>query len=178
MKEMTIFGKKIPAWILVASFVVAGAGAAAGTVLQGQITGKAPVTVSQALVLPTNPTVSGANAQIVTKSDDDTAFQAAAEVNNGQDYEIDIPVKNKADEWLALELTLDASGPVQIGSITKNSNLASNKTADKAIRISEDTWKCNINSDSTEHYGFKVALPDDAQPGFYKIEGKIEAVNY
>ena len=52
MKKVIRIGKKnIPVWLLVTALGVAGAGAAVGTVLAGQVTGEIPVTVSQALLV-------------------------------------------------------------------------------------------------------------------------------
>ena len=52
IKRVRVFVKKaIPAWLLVMVLVVCGAGAAAGTVLAGKVTGEMPVAVSQALLV-------------------------------------------------------------------------------------------------------------------------------
>ncbi len=49
-RKARILGKgAIPLWLIVLALVVAGAGAAVGTILAGKVTGEIPVTISQAL---------------------------------------------------------------------------------------------------------------------------------
>ncbi len=49
-KKVKVLGKKvIPVWLLVVALIAAGAGAAVGTVLTGNVVAEVPVTISQAL---------------------------------------------------------------------------------------------------------------------------------
>jgi hypothetical protein len=62
-KKISIIGKKaLPIWLIVILLVTAGAGAAAGTVLAGKVTGEMPVAVSQALLVGEPVTTTGAYA--------------------------------------------------------------------------------------------------------------------
>src|SRR3989304_4176915 len=58
MNKSVLAGKKklIPIGLLVLALVAAGAGAAAGTILAGKVTGEVPVAVSQALLVHSAPT--------------------------------------------------------------------------------------------------------------------------
>jgi len=131
-KTIRIGKKTLPVWLLVTALVVAGAGAAVGTVLAGNVTGEMPVTVSQALLVADpvfvdtdgdwtdgNPPVQGVDRQTMclhhelpdrslgNASDDHTAFLAAAEVDTGDKYLIKLPLKNASEQDMKVLLTLD-----------------------------------------------------------------------
>ena len=124
-KSVRILGKKaIPIWLLVLALVACGAGAAAGTVLAGRVTGEIPVAVSQALLtdapvwqasLSTDANqpqqlydhitwVAIPNRYIGVVADDNTAFQAAAELAVGDWAAFNLPLKNASQNSLVAEL--------------------------------------------------------------------------
>ncbi len=132
MKKVIRIGKKnIPVWLLVTALCIAGAGAAVGTVLAGQVTGEIPVTVSQALLVgdpqfieddadwTAGGSVVGVDRQTLSghhnepdrhlgnASDDHTAFIAAAEVDTGDKYLIRLPLKNASGQNMKVLMTLD-----------------------------------------------------------------------
>jgi len=113
-------GKAIPVWLLVAACVAIGAGAAAGTVLAGKVTGVMPVAVSQAILVDGlgfgvddvtfasgNPT----NRANVAVGDDDTGFQVATEIAVGDKFIISMPVRNASNNPMVGLITLDPSTP-------------------------------------------------------------------
>ena len=131
-KTIRIGKRNLPVWLLVTALVVAGAGAAVGTVLAGQVTGEMPVTVSQALLvgdpqfIEDDPdwsdtansvqevdrqTLSGHHNEpdrhLGNASDDHTAFIAAAEVDTGDKYLIRLPLKNASGQNMKVLMTLD-----------------------------------------------------------------------
>jgi hypothetical protein len=113
-------GKAIPVWLLVVTCVAIGAGAAAGTVLAGGITGVMPMAVSQAILVDGlgfgvddvtfasgNPT----NRANVAVADDTTGFQVATEIAVGDKFIISMPVKNASNNPMVGLITLDPSTP-------------------------------------------------------------------
>lgn len=129
-KRVRLLGKTIPVWLLILALVAAGWGAAVGTVLSGKVVGEMPVTVSQALEVgtPVNPddvdwesndftgpqsvalawgTEIKADRFIGTVSDDQTAFQAAAEFDAGDKLIILVPLKNASNQDLVAELNIN-----------------------------------------------------------------------
>ncbi len=113
-------GKAIPVWLLVVTCVAIGAGAAAGTVLAGQVTGQVPIAVSQAILVDGlgfgvddvtfacgNPT----NRANVALADDDTGFQVATEIATGDKFIISMPVRNASNNPMVGLITLDPSTP-------------------------------------------------------------------
>jgi len=169
-----VWGRRIPAWLLILALIAAGAGAATGTVLATKITAKIPVTVDQAIVLGAAPTVSGADNSIATKSDDNTAFTAGMELNNGDSATVALAIQNKSSASMVVKLTLWG---VPSGATL---SVSSSDDASNVTRVGKYTWLFNLaaNSDNTADITITVALADDMKPGFYEINGKIEPVNY
>jgi len=133
-KVIRIGKKTIPVWLLVGALTTAGAGAAVGTVLAGNVTGEMPVTISQALLVADpvfveddgdweatgdateiqgvdRQTLSGHHAKpdrsLGNASDNHTAFIAAAEVDTGDKFLLCIPLKNASDQDMKAQLILD-----------------------------------------------------------------------
>ncbi len=135
MKVIRIGKKTLPVWLLVAALTTAGAGAAVGTVLAGQVVGEIPVTVSQALLVGDpifpesdqdwdNVPLDGSSVQGVDRqtlsghhdkpdrslgnaSDKHTSFIAAAEVDTGDKYLLKVPLKNASGQDMKVQLTMD-----------------------------------------------------------------------
>jgi len=164
-----IIGAAIPIWLLVLAVVAAGAGAAIGTIIVGQISGEIPVTVSQALCVGepvfvaddtdwtnTNP-VTGITYQtlptnhyqpdryIGSASDDCTTFQAAAEVDTGDCFLILVPLKNVSNEDMIVELTLDVPDGITVEcfSVDQENGSAHNYTQ-SLTRTGLNTWKFKL----------------------------------
>ncbi len=80
--RVRILGKKvIPIWLLVLALVTTGAGAAAGTILAGKVTGEIPVAVSQALLVG-NP-IAACDLYPFETSDTGSAGWSTAEAHTG-----------------------------------------------------------------------------------------------
>jgi hypothetical protein len=177
-KRLKIFGRAIPVWLLILTLVVAGAGAAVGTVLAGQIGGEVPVTVSQALTLDTDdpPDVTGADQAFTSVSDDGTGFTAAIETNTGDDVTITLYPVNHSDEALVAELTLilpdgftaSVAGSTHVTNVTR--------TGLYTWIMDMDTSVAGKGTDSD--LVVTLALADDIDPGFYTIEGTLKQVAY
>lgn len=218
-------GSNIPVWLIAMALILASAGAAVGTVLAGKVTGEMPVTVSQALLVgtPRNPASadwSNANVPqsvkenwgaeikadrfIGTHSDDQTAFQAAAEIDTGDKYIILVPIKNASKQDLVAQLTLIypegfsvevvSADQIEGASLTVDSNnatVASNTGRTKNMtRTGLNTWKFIVDADADKEdpaesnktakdcIAIVVAASDTIAPGFYTIKGKIQQISY
>lgn len=200
-KGVRILGKKaIPIWLLVLALVATGAGAAAGTVLAGKVTGEVPVAVSQALLvnnvdwldsIPLEPThapqqiadhytwVSAPNREFAAVSDDNTGFQAAAELAIGDWAAFEIPLKNASDVDLVGLLTLNV--PVGLEAEVYNENASGNVTS--VVRIGLNTWKFKLKA-AADYDGTNdtlivvVSVDDTVMPGYYTISGTIKQIGY
>ena len=198
-KSVRIFGKKaIPIWLLVLALVACGAGAAAGTVLAGRVTAEIPVAVSQALLvnepewraaLPAGNQpqqvedhalwVALPNRYVGVVSDDNTAFQAAAEMAVGYWAAFNLPLKNASNNELVAELTLNVPGclEVEVYASTDALNIT------EVVRTGLNTWKIIVTGDAdydvlTDCLMVVISVDDDCMPGYYNITGTIEQVAY
>jgi len=223
-RKTKLFGRMIPIWLLVLALVAASAGAAVGTVLSGKVVGEVPVAVSQALLVgtPRNPDSANwsnttvpqsvkvdwgddihADRFIGTHSDDQTAFQAAAEIDTGDKYIICVPVKNASNQDMVAELTLLFPDGITVEAVSADqlkgaSNAILFGTADKTpsvahtlnmTRTGYNTWKFIVaadaekmdpetGTDARDCIFIVVAADDTIAPGFYTIEGQIEQISY
>jgi len=211
MKKVIRIGKKnIPVWLLVTALAVAGAGAAVGTVLAGQVTGEIPVTVSQALLVgdPVFPdsdadwtsggTVSGVDRQTLSghhdlpdrslgnASDDHTAFIAAAEVDTGDKYLIQVPLKNASGQDMKVLMTLDYPDGMTVECFASDEEDSSGTDNTRNIvRTGLYTWVFELDfeaeyetSDWEDCIGINIATSDVIAPGFYSINGTLEQIDY
>ena len=166
--KVLILGKSLPVWVIAVALIVATAGAAAGTVLSGAVAGQVSTTVSQSLSINSG-SISGADNAIFTVSDDGTEFSAAAEINNGDKYTIELVLGNASTDTATFELSL--AGPKDVGL-----SASGEATKVQAVRISATTWKGSVVAGSGK-LTITVAAADDMDPGFYSIEGSIRQVS-
>ena len=200
-KSVRILGKKaIPIWLLVLALVAAGAGAAAGTVLAGRVTGEVPVAVSQALLTQAPvwqdtpqqaPTYAPQQVQdhytwihipnrdIGVVADDNTAFQAAAELAVGDWAAFNLPLKNASDVSLVAELTLSVPEciEVEVYSTTFASNILN------VVRTGLNTWKFKVlsgadYSETLDCLMVVISVDDHCLPGYFNINGTLKQISY
>ncbi len=204
-KSVRIIGKKaIPMWLLVLALVAAGAGAAAGTVLAGKVTGETNVAVSQALLVeaPTWATsistdalayatqqvkyhkgmVAIPNRYFGAAKDDNTAFQAAAELSTGDWAAFRLPLKNASSNSLTALMTLNVPEGLEV-EVYNDASTAGNIS--QVVRIGLNTWKFTLASTGAgPEYGVLnyltvvVSTDDDMAPGYYAIDGTIKQIGY
>jgi hypothetical protein len=202
-KRVKILGKKaLPIWLLVVVLVACGAGAAAGTVLAGKVTGEVPVAVSQALltqapVWKTNTEVdTDKNEDLMTQqlydhvamvampnrsfgavADDNTAFQAAAEMAVGDWAVFYLPLKNASENELIGLLTLSVPECLEVEAY---SPLGTNVT--NVTRIGLNTWKFKLNKAAdylaADTLAIAISVDDTCAPGYYTISGEINQIAY
>ncbi len=217
MKKVIRIGKKnIPVWLLVTALCIAGAGAAVGTVLAGQVTGEIPVTVSQALLVgdpmfpasdaewdsgPDATTVQGVDRQTLSghhdkpdrslgnASDDHTAFIAAAEVDTGDKYLIQVPLKNASGQSMKVLMTLDYPDGITVECFASDEESQitglHNDNTRNIVRTGLYTWVFELDYEAEyvtaewqDCIGINVATSDVIAPGFYSINGTLEQIDY
>jgi hypothetical protein len=218
-KSVKLLGKKaIPVWLLVVALVACGAGAAAGTVLAGKVTGEVPVAVSQAILVDTPDWVADAefgadsgqpqqvllhaewvhlpNRDFGAVADDNTAFQAAAELAVGDWAAFNLPLKNASDVELFGLLTLSVPECLEVEVYNDIDTIAAPHALDLAgespdpavnvtevVRIGLNTWKFKLAADA--HYDptddclmVVISVDDTCAPGYYTITGEINQIPY
>jgi len=200
--SVRLMGKKaLPIWLLVIVLVACGAGAAAGTVLAGKVTGEVPVAVSQAL-LTGEPSwkasltpdedvqpqqvymhadwVAKPNRSFGAVSDDNTGFQAAAEVATGDWAVFNLPLKNASDVDLVGLLTLSVPECLEV-EVFQATSIDSNVL--NVVRVGLNTWKFKLLAaaeydDPADALAIIVSVDDICMPGYYNIEGTIKQIGY
>ena len=179
---------KIPRWLLIFALVASGAGAAAGTVLSGEITGEVNVSVSQPLSVerPTVTNIPGGRRWFSAANDDGTKFSAATELYQGESAVIEVPITNTAEVDHVVDITVTPptfSVPSDADPSDYSITLEVNGSGviDDAVRVGATKWKCTIDADSqgtdtSPFDGIKitVALGDMVPPGYYEISGGIQ----
>jgi hypothetical protein len=202
--SVRIMGKKaIPIWLLVIALVACGAGAAAGTVLAGKVTGEVPVAVSQALLTEapdwkdslasdntTQPQqvymhatwVHAPNREFGAVADDNTAFQAAAELATGDWAVFNLPLKNASDVELIGLLTLSVPDCLEVEVFQAKSD-AGGSHVHNVVRVGMNTWKFKLDAeaeycDPDDALAILVSVDDYCMPGYYNIEGTIKQIGY
>ena len=180
--------------VILGTAAVAAAGAGVTTAasgLQGSIEGQADVQAEQALTV-TDVGVSGdQDASFTRTSDDNTEFQAAVELNNGDSFRFVATVENSAADKIAVQVTVDAPDPIDIevqsGGDTDLENGGSdldpddNGETDDAVQTGEGTFVTKIagggDGTNTEKIGIFAELDDTANPGSYDIGAAINPLS-
>jgi hypothetical protein len=169
-------GKLSRRHVLLGLGALSGAGAATGTALTGSIGGTAVTGVDQAIVLDddTAVTITGANNSVTTVSDDGTRFRAASQVTQGEQYELELLLRNRADVNLAGELLLAVDDPLQIsatgGEFAQIQRVSENRFSLAVSRLANGT---SGGTNVPDTVTLTVAVPADSDPGFYEMKGKI-----
>ena len=194
-----VAGRVIPLGLLILALLAVGAGAAAGTILAGKVTGEMPVAVSQALLVenvtnvksavPADDSVvtqqvfdnfgniHAANRFIGVKSDDNTAFQAAAELAVGDWTEINLQLKNASANDLVALLILDVPQGLEVEAFGDGAYVHN------VTRVGPNTWKFIVKGGTNKSVAGSllnliVSVDDDAAPGYYGISGVLKQIAY
>ncbi len=181
-----------------AGVAAAGAGVTAAAGLQGSVEGQADVQAEQALTVTDVGIAGDDDAEFNRVSDDNTEFQAAVELNNGDSVAFIANIENSAVDKLSVQITVNAPDPIDIDVQNEQSpdsdggddaDLdATNINADgggdldpdddgdtsAAVQTGEGTFVAKIDggssgSSSTEGVGIFAELDDTADPGSYDI---------
>ncbi len=199
-KSVKILGKKaIPVWVLVIALVATGAGAAAGTVLAGKVTGEIPIAVSQAILTDApiwttileEPTVQPQQVYMHydwvyvplrnfgAVADDNTGFQAAAEMAVGDWAAFNLPLKNASQNDLIALVTLSVPECLEVEVYAP----AASVNIGDVVRIGLNTWKVQVLADAEydpilDCLMFVISVDDTCAPGYYTISGEINQIPY
>lgn len=199
-KKVKILGKKaLPIWLLVIVLVASGAGAAAGTVLAGKVTGEVPVAVSQAILTDApiwqvsldgdigqpqqvrvhHDFVAEPNRHFGAVADDNTGFQAAAEIAVGDWAAFNLPLKNASENELIALVTLSVPDCLEVEVYSSNTSI----NITNVVRIGLNTWKVKVNADAEydetdDCLMFVISADDFCAPGYYNISGDIKQIPY
>ena len=214
-KKVTILGKVLPIWLIAILLIASGAGAAVGTVLQGNVVGEMPVAVSQALLVGTPVGAGGADAGVDISgnvdgaqstaaeianltladrfigvvSDSGTAFQAAAEIDQGDIYAFWLPLNNASDEDLTAELTLNFPECAEVEVLRGLEGSGSDANIGGVVRTSFNTWKVTVDADAAgaeagaidpneDSILIMVQIDDNCAPGYYSLSGEIHQISF
>ncbi|ERG93900.1 MAG: hypothetical protein J07HQW2_00334 [Haloquadratum walsbyi J07HQW2] len=176
-----------------AGVVAAGAGVTASeSEPEGSVEGQADVQAEQALTVDSVAIFgSDPDASFTRTSDDNTEFQAAVELNNGDDVGFDVTIENSAADTLNIQLTVDAPDPIDIDVQREDGGGASfagsrreddldpddNGKRGEAVQTGEGTFITNINGGDKNSVGVLAELDDTADPGSYDIGVAINPVS-
>lgn len=162
---------------------------AAASGLQGSVEGQADVQAEQALTVTDVSVVGRLDADFTRVSDDNTSFQAVAELNNGDSVAFVAEVENSAADELAVQVTVDSPNPIDIdvrnGDASNDNDSFSDVTSaagndvtdidpvtsetDAALQTGEGTFVAKITGNESEGVGIFAELDDTADPGSYDI---------
>ena len=166
-KNINLFGKKLPAWMLLAALVVVGAGATTGLVLKDSISGYTTIAVSQAILIEDVTSGGTEDEFLATIDDDGSAFAAHFEANNGDMLQLNITVKNVggSDDIVAI-ITWEIPEGISMEEIN-----------DEAVPTGPGSWRFAVDGGSNVVLKFEIAIEDAAPTGFYELTASITPVN-
>ncbi|ERG95825.1 hypothetical protein [Haloquadratum walsbyi] len=161
---------------------------------EGSVEGQADVQAEQALtVADVTIRSSDQDVSFTRTSDDNTEFQAAVELNNGDSVLFDAEVENSAADDLDVQVAVDSPDPIDIDvrkkgnssndSSSGNSNLNGNGASSGAVQTGEETFITTINRADTDEgsqinsVAIFAKLSDTADPGSYDISVAINPLS-
>ncbi len=114
-------------------------------------------------------------------SDDNTEFQAAVELNNGDGFAFDATIENSAADKLDVQVAVDSPDPITIDvrrvddsdsntfSVGNDFDLDDNGGNGEAVQTGDGTFVAGIKGTGTDNIGIFAELDDTADPGSYDI---------
>jgi hypothetical protein len=150
----------------VASLGILGAGVTAQTGLDGaSISGSADVQAEQALTIP-DVTITGGDtdASFDRISDDQTEYQVAVELNNGDSFTVDHDIDNGSQSTFAVQFNIEASDSLTV-------------TSDDLVRAGSNTFLGKVTASGETDVSFRVDLADTADPGSFDVSVAINPLS-
>jgi hypothetical protein len=167
-----------------AGVAAAGAGVtAAASGLSGSVEGQADVQAEQALTV-TEVNISGDDdADFTRVSDDNTEFQAAVELNNGDLVAFEAEIENSAADALDVQVTVDSPDAIDVDVVNSGSGISDPGDLDpeagngngNSVQTGEGTYVAGIGG--TQDIGIIAELDDTAEPGSYDIDIAINPLS-
>ncbi len=137
------------------------------------------------------PEVASASApdrSIGAVSDDQTAFQFAAEIDTGDIYFFYVPLKNASSSDMVAQLTLNFPECVEVEVMDGNHDTPDDDNVENLVRTGLYTWKFDLDDDAEKDTPadnaagdvivIVVQVDDPCPPGYYTISGTIEQIAY
>ena len=171
-----------------AGVAAAGAGVTAAAGLQGSVEGQADVQAEQALTVNSVNVFGDPDAEFTRTSDDNTQFQAAVELNNGDSVGFQAKIANSANDPLNVEVAVNAPDPFDVtvrlnkapdltgdGDNDVDDNTDDENANNDAVKTGEGTFVTNIpsnddgSSGDSDNVNIVAELDDTAEPGSYDI---------
>jgi len=175
-------------WLLyaiVTLFLAVGAGAATGLILEDSvsgISGSSSMTVGQTLAVTNVTAVGNSDAFFATIDDNQVAFSAHIEANNGDHTGLAVEITNLGGlDDVAFHFIInsqDAPCTFSISSDDANGvDSDGDGTVEPVVRIAPNTWVSVVGAGSTNTLYVSIDLSDTAPSGFYDISYEILPVN-
>lgn len=185
--------RQLRTWIIILALAASGAGAAVGTVLAGYVQGEMTIAVSHPIQVQ-KPIVAGipsGRGWFGGVSDDGTVFSAAAELYQGEEARIKVPIVNRANVDHVIEIDItpptlppgDGSAAYSIAIDVDGIGIIND-----VVRVGPYKWKGTVGAgsagmdslhpDGMDGIKITVALGDLVSPGYYEFSGEIHVVAY
>lgn len=175
--------------VAVLSVLAVGAGAAAGTVLQGDIQGAVPISVSQALVVdkPQPHNFPPDRSFFGSTSDDHTKFAIALEMHRGESLTALVPIINRSSGAAVAEFSVIVPNvPSMVEGVPGLSlQVGGTGVIDDVVRVTPDTWTFTVEAGVN---GAASSPPDGilliftvaptAMSGYFEITGRIKTSEF
>ena len=161
------------------SLAAVGAGVTtAASGLEGSVEGQADVQAEQALTVTSVNVAGDQDASFTRVSDDNTQFQAAVELNNGDAVAFRTNIENSALDGLDIQIAVDSPDPIDI-EVQTSETLAgdidpdNDGGSDEAIQTGEGIFVASVpggsGGEANRFVSILAELDDTADPGSYDI---------
>ncbi len=115
--------------------------------------------------------------------DDQTAFEAAAELAVGDWWLFALPIKNASSQEIIARLTMIVPEALNVYAVSADQVDDYNPRVTKVTRIGANTWKFLVapeanKQDDDDYLYIIVNAHSDAQAGVFTISGLLEQVDY
>ncbi|GEM_PF-2590439 len=184
------WGMRSPTILLLALAMLAtGAGAAVGNAMRGDIQGKVPITVYQALVVqrPQQWNFPGNRNFFGGTSDDQSKFSIALEAFRGESLTVLVPIVNRSSGDTVAEFSVVMPDiPSQIDGVPGLTlSVVGSGGIDDVVKISPDSWTFTADAGldgSTPIPPDGLLLTFSVAPtsmsGYFEISGRIRTLEY
>lgn len=163
--------------------LVVGAGAVVGTTMSGDISGQGEATLAQSVIIPGSEFDSDdvTSSAVVEVNGKGTAFTTAAEVFQGETYDVNLPIDSRSGTETTVELTIEQTGgPSQLlidAVPTGQDEFDDGEEIETLVQVSENTFRFKIGPNGIDRIQIKQTVPAHAKPGFYNVTGTIEPID-
>ena len=160
-------GKDVPGVVVAAALMMIGAGAAAGAV-GGTIGGDSSTEVDAALEV-VDAAVNSADSGSVVVGDQNRSFVTSAEINQGDEFELNIDLANRASNNITAKLWFEDTGPLHV---TTNADSASNISVGQ---VESEVFVLDVgpSAGDVQQITLEGQSGNAIAPGFYECKTRI-----